>query len=109
MAVHQVPTTPGVPFYSQVTELDGIEYLLTFAWNGREGAWYLSIANNQGNLIRAGIKLVPNWPLLRKVRHEMRPPGELMVLDEAGVGITLDNLGTDVVLFYGDQETVSSG
>jgi hypothetical protein len=109
MAVYEIPTAPGVPFYTQVTELDGVEYRLTFSWNGREGAWYLTIANLQDTIIRAGIKLVPNWPLLRKVRHEKRPPGELMALDDAGVGITLDSLGTDVVLLYGDQETMSSG
>lgn len=107
MAVIIVPTSASTPHFEQETELDGVAYRLTFDWNGREGAWYLTLATASGVVLRAGLRLVSNWPLLRKLRHESRPPGELLVLDERGVGITLENLGIDVVLAYVDAESVA--
>lgn len=107
MAVLRIPTTPSLPHYRQETELDGSVYQLDFDWNAREAAWYLSLSDISGTLIVAGVKLVPNWPLLRRLRHALRPPGELVVLDERGVGITFDNLGSDVFLDYFDANSAA--
>lgn len=109
MAVFRIPTSPGEPHYRQETELDGAVYQFTFDWNAREGAWYVSLADVTGTPIRSGIRLVPNWPLLRRLRHPNRPPGELIVLDPRGVGITLDNLGVDVTLDYFDAAAIAEG
>lgn len=109
MAVLRIPTSPGVPHYRQQTELDSAVYTFDFDWNAREGAWYLSIADIDGVPIRSGLRLVPNWPLLRNLRHTQRPPGELIVLDQRGAGITLDNLGVDVWLDYFDAAAMAEG
>lgn len=106
MAVWTIPTSPGVPHYRQESELDGTVYRLIFDWNAREAAWYMTLADTSGNPIRSGIRIVPNWPLLRKVVNDARPPGELMVVDARNLGITLANFGIDNELVYIDAEGV---
>ena len=79
MAALLVPTTPGVPFYTQKTRLDGIDYILGFRYSQREDRWYLSIYDSEEKPILLGLKLVANWPLLHAYRfNPLVPPGELM-------------------------------
>jgi hypothetical protein len=66
--------------YVQRTALDGRDYLLTVTLNQREGKWYVDLADQNGDPILYGIKLVVGWPLLRTVTDERRPPGELFVV-----------------------------
>lgn len=81
MAVLTIPTTPGVPFYSQKTRLDGLDYILGFRYSQREDRWYLNISDSEEVPILTGIKLVSNWPLLQAYRYNTRvPPGELMAI-----------------------------
>jgi hypothetical protein len=96
--MHIVPTDPTLPSWVQDTELDGAIYRLAFNWSERDSAWYLTLSTPSEEVIRAGIKLVPHFPLLRKVRHASRPPGDLFVITTAA--ITRDNLGTDARLVY---------
>lgn len=96
MAVVLIPTTPGAPYHTQKTRLDGRDYVLQFAWNEREARWYLSLFDEEEQPLALGIKLVANWPLLRFYRFDPRvPPGELMVVDLTGDGSPpgLDELG----------------
>ena len=107
MAVYEIPTTVESPAYEQQSELDGELYTLELLWNERDAAWYLSVGDIAGALIASGIKLVPNWPLLRKVVDARRPAGEIMALDTTGEGLTRDNLGSAVRLIYIDAESVA--
>lgn len=96
MATQTIPTTPGDPFYSQTTRLDGRDYVLHFAWNQREERWYLSIHDEEDAPIVQGLKLIANWPLLRYYHSDSRvPPGEIIVVDATGDGSPplLDELG----------------
>lgn len=102
-----IPIEPGRPHIEQEVDLDGVSYRLALNWNGREGAWYMTLWTADGTLVRAGVKLVANFPLLRKVRHERRPPGELMAMDPRGTGITLDNLGLEIELAYVDAQSLA--
>lgn len=80
-----IPTTPGVPFYTQKTRLDGVDYVLTFRYSQREDRWYLSLADNEEVPILSGLKLVANWPLLYSYHYDTRvPPGELFASDLSG-------------------------
>lgn len=108
MAVVIVPITPSIPHFRQDTDLDNATYRFTFDWSGRESAWYMAIADINGTIIRAGIRLAPNWRILRKLRHPSRPPGELIVIDPQGLGITLDNFGDGVQLVYLDAAEVEA-
>lgn len=85
MATLFVPTTPGLPFYTQKTRLDGVDYILEFRYNQREDRWYLSISDSEEIPILTGLKLVCNWPLLHSYQYDPRvPPGELMAIDLSG-------------------------
>lgn len=98
------PTTPSVPAYTQRTALDGRDYLLEFGWNARDSAWYLHLSDERGASIRAGIRIVCDFPLLRRIRDPRVPPGSLMAIDSAGAGVRpgYDELGTRVRLYYLD-------
>src|SRR5262245_60003859 len=77
-----VVPTQARPYYSQRTRLDGRDFLLSFAWNQREERWYLSIEDDVGDLLLAGLKLISNWPLLHAYQSDPRlPPGELVAFD----------------------------
>ena len=81
MSVLFVPTSSD-PFYDQITSFEGVDYLLTFRYNQREDAWYLSIATAADGVSQIeGIKLVTNWPLLAKRRAgRTLPPGDFLVV-----------------------------
>lgn len=66
MEVLEIPTQPGIPHYTQQTELDGKTYTLEFEFIEREGFWMLHLGDQDGNPLVCGIKLVPDWPLLRR-------------------------------------------
>jgi hypothetical protein len=70
------------PFQSFRARLDGVDYLISLAYNQREDRIYLSLADNEENPIVSGIKVLANYPLLFRHRYDTRiPPGELMAID----------------------------
>lgn len=98
-----IPCTPdGQSRWTQRTTLAGRTYALTFDWSQRDGKWSLDLADQDGSLIRAGIPLVTNVPLLRFVRDARRPPGELFVFDteERAEDPAFDDIGTRFTLAY---------
>ena len=75
----QIPTVSDM-FYTQITTLDGTDYLLEFRFNTRENCWYLIVSLADSTQLAGGIKLVSNFPLLQKYADSRMPPGELLVL-----------------------------
>lgn len=111
MGALTIPTTPGVPFYTQKTRLDGVDYILGFRYSQREDRWYFSIYDSEEKPILLGLKLVTNWPLLQAYRfNPLVPPGEIMAqsltTDESPPG--LDELGPNrrVQLIYFEKGTL---
>ena len=97
-----VPSRGDIANYDQTVELDGVAYTLKFRYNGRDSAWYLSIHDATGPL-RCGLKLVPNYALLRSLAaSERRPLGDLIALDSRAVPLppAMAELGTVVKLVY---------
>ncbi len=75
------------PFQSFKARLDGRDYLLSLAYNQREDRWYLSIADDEGNPIVSGIKVLANYPLLFRHRYNPAiPPGDLFAVDTTSDG-----------------------
>lgn len=100
-----IPTVQGAPYYTLRTRLEGRDFTFRFAWNEREGRWYMSIFSDDGIPLALGIKLISNWPLLRYYHFDVRlPPGEMMAIalanDNSPPGY--NDLGVDkrVVLTY---------
>lgn len=81
MATLVIPTSAD-PFQTFKTRLDGVDYLISLAYNQREDRIYLSLADDEGTPIVSGLKVVANWPLLFRHRYNTAiPPGELMAID----------------------------
>lgn len=107
MATLKIPIDPVLPSFTQETSLDGRTYRMTFRWNAREGAWYLTLETAEGVLILSSLKLTSGAPLLRhSVDRDLRPLGELILLDPTGDNSTpgRDALGTETALIYLDEE-----
>lgn len=104
-----IPTSTD-PLFSQVTTLAGRDYILTFAWNLRESAWYLDIADQDGVVLAASLKLTVNYPLLARRTDPRLPAGVIYPLDRSGAGIDpgLDDLGTRVVLMFIELSDLAS-
>lgn len=77
-----IVTTYDDAFYTQIVQLDGVPFLMTFRWNQRLGVWYFDLATAEGDPIYSGIKLVTGWNLLRNVVDDRRPAGWLAVVTQ---------------------------
>lgn len=82
MATVTIPVLDQTPFIDQVTNLDGVDYALSFRFNQREWRFYLSIGLPDGTELAKGAALVCNWPLFVNVVDPRMPPGLLMVVPQ---------------------------
>jgi hypothetical protein len=72
MSLLVIPTD-SIPSYSQSVALEGANFTVQFDYNQRCASWYMSIADQDGEDIYNGVKLVVGIPLLRKCKDERRP------------------------------------
>jgi hypothetical protein len=89
-------------------DLDGTNFQFDMRYNQREDFWYLNISDIDGNLLRSGIKVVSNWPLIRLLRSTPRPNGEIITIDTryAPLDPGLADLGVDVLFGYEELDTI---
>lgn len=101
----QIFTSNTIPYYTQKVTLDGQTFTLEFKWNIREEFWYMNLLNDDNVAIVSGIKIVTNWPLLRRVTNEERPLGDFFAYDITDVGTEagFEELGERVLLLYFSQ------
>lgn len=110
MAGSVIPLTPD-PLFEQITTLDGTDYLLTFAYNERDGFWYLDVADQDGDPIALALKCVVDWNMLRRCTDPRKPAGILAFDDitSAGIDPGFDDLGLRVQLVYFTADEVAAG
>ena len=111
MAVTKIPTSTTFPFYDMEVDLDGVLFLLSFKFNGRDQAWYMSILDPNGTQLRSGLKVVSDWPLMRLWQEiQIRPAGEMVAVAQGGIArpALIDELGEEVVLTYLDAEELAA-
>ena len=106
-----VPTpTDGYPHQSAQAQLGDNFYSVVWHWNGREGAWYFSLADVDSLPIVSGVRVALNIDLLSGVSGDRRPDGAIVVVDPAGrtqePGLT--DLGSRVKVVYIPREELSS-
>lgn len=94
--------------FSQVTTLSGTDYIFTFAWNEREDAWYMDLADQDGVAIQLSRKVTVDFPLITRCKDPRRPLGMLIAVDSSGAGLdpTLEDFGQRVQLVYFEPEEV---
>lgn len=106
--IRTVPLTSDVENFTQVTALDGTNYVFVFRWNERAQAWHFDLYTEDGEPIAMGVRVVVSWPLLRRCVSARRPPGELIAVDTTGQGDPgRSDLGARVQLQYIEAETVA--
>jgi hypothetical protein len=92
-------------------DLDGVDFQVRFQFNSRESFWYFDLLDAERNVLRAGIKVVSNYPMLRLFRDlETRPAGELMSFDtrlEPG-DPGLEDLDFSSVFGYADEDDLAA-
>ncbi len=108
MAILTIPTRTDLGSYRFTIELDEAVYELVFAYNNRDSHWYFDLYDEEGNLLRAGLKAVTNWPLLRLDKSNDRPPGDIFAIDPTDEDIEagLEDLGDSVTLTYVEEESL---
>lgn len=94
-----LPHTLDLPAYTYRLALEGVTYRWGWRWLERPGAWYMDLSTDAGEVIRSGVKLKAGWPLLYRLRHPSRPPGELLLVGPL-TAPTLASLGRTHRLYY---------
>ncbi len=111
MAV-EVPVASLNAKSSQTVALDNVVYRLTFVFNTRRLAWDMTFAEQDGTIIVAGIKLLPQIDLLFRHKDTRLPKGRLVAIDieEADDAIRPEKnqLGTKLKLLYFTEADVDA-
>jgi len=89
---------------TQTVALDGVVYRLVFTFSTRRLAWDMTIGQQDGTVLVAGIKLLPNIDLLNRHKNVLLPKGRLYAVDvEEGSDATRpdkNQLGTKLRILY---------
>jgi hypothetical protein len=100
-----------IPLYSTArwemrVDLSGKRHGIYIAYNTLQDAWFMAVSDVNGDLLLAGIRLVPGIFFLEKDRASVPglPPGELWLVDIEGklsaAEVTRENLSTRFALTY---------
>ncbi len=96
-----IPFTTGLDAFTEIVDLDDQSYLIGFAWNNREAAWYMSVATLEEVDIVTGIKLVMGMELLQRTARAGIPPGEIYAVAITPTDtITKDSIPAQVEIVY---------
>ena len=106
MASIVIPTRTDLPAYTEIVEIQGIEFLLDFKWNTRDQSWVLDIFTPDEEPILSGIKIVILINLLGLHSSPQLPNGTLTAVDDRDQTdiIKVDNLGDPIELLFTDFE-----
>lgn len=90
--------------------LDRETYFLHLSWNEEDEFWTLGIENANHAVLVQSIKVVPDAPLLRWVRRNYLPPGELIASapDRRDVVSRSDLIDGTVALVYVSEGELSN-
>lgn len=90
--------------FTQLIKLDDAMYSLKIQYNVRSESFMFSIYDNEGNLLVAGMKLVPNYDLAKQFNYlETLPTGNFILLDLEPLSkgtVSFENLGTRYQFIY---------
>ena len=110
MAIDRLPTSTDLAYYEFEVELDGVEFKMEFRFNDRDDSWYMTLLDSEDAVLRAGIRVVLSWALLRLWAEATRPDGEIISVNQGDVTAppTLNQLGAEVVLTYFDETEIAA-
>ncbi len=115
MAIFKIPTTLETLNYEVDVELDGVEFRLRLKFSQRDQAWYLTFLDTNDTVLRAGLRIVSDWDIIRLWQDTDRPgetsfttsgEGSAMIPINIGDPIQVPDstqLGKDVILTYSGE------
>jgi hypothetical protein len=97
-----LPVTADAPHYRFTCSLEGKSYGFELRWNGRSGAWFLTVSDVDGNVLAAGRRVVIGAELLGRSANAALPPGSLFAYDTSNSNRDAgrDDLGGRVKVVY---------
>lgn len=82
MIIAEIPLLPDTTDQLVDIELSGNPYTLRVLWNDKYGYFSLTVSEKNGDVIVENIKMVKNYPLLRKFKNDKLPAvGDLYFFD----------------------------
>jgi hypothetical protein len=107
LEILEIPTyADKSPRWDVKVDLSGRRYSLNVSYNMRQNAWMMNISDVNGDLLIAGIRLVPEVNFLEKYRASSPglPPGDLVLIDREHnirtAEVTRENLSSRFSLTY---------
>jgi len=102
MATLVLPVTYDIAAYQFQIELEGTLYFFSFRYNSRMDRWVMNIADENEEILLAGLVLITNYNLLHGFKNDKLPPGKIFMYDETGEQKTSgrDEIGNTIKLFY---------
>lgn len=106
--LQEIPLLPDTTDQTLDITLDGVPYTLRVLWNEIGGYFSLSIYYRDGEAILTNIKMVNNFPLVKRFQR-LEMAGELYFIHKGNKTYrpTYDDLGVNYGLYYYDPETAA--
>jgi hypothetical protein len=112
MALLEIHTDNTLPTYEQAVILDKTQYIITLYFNPRinngAGKWFISLADQNRNLLCAPVPVNVNWKLFNRFTDLTTLPGTIFAFDTSGQSTDPGqfDLGARVRLYYLEAGTV---
>jgi len=105
-----LPVSAKSPLVRQRVELEGAEYMLETAWNGRAAVWTMALSDTSEQPIRLGLQLRMGVRLLEGIADARRPAGEMVVVGRVAEP-TIDSFenGDARLLYFTAAEVEAAG
>jgi hypothetical protein len=96
-------------YYSYQVELGEVVYGLRVWWRERQSSWYMSLDDEDGNVLVGSHRLTPNVPLLQQYTGRVPTGGFLMAaVSGSDTNIDFDVLGVDAWLVWYDDDEMTT-
>ena len=105
----QIPIPVDTPNFVQRVALTGVIFTMHFVYNGRIDRFYLSLHDDKDNPIVTGMRVICDWPIMRKCRSTAMPVGFILFSDSSGNAEPpgLHELGRRVQLYYVEPDATT--
>ncbi len=107
MALTQrIPLQPNTTDQLVRVELGGNPYILRILWNERGGYFSLTVMTADEAPIVVNVKMVKDYPLVKRFKNTLLPAGELYFVQEKGKSArpTYADLETNFGLYYHERD-----
>lgn len=100
----------GQQWWAFSYSLESVIFTIVFGWQERNGSWYVSVYDSDGEAIVVGRRLSINYPVLDRLKSDSLPPGRLWLLSSDGSynECGFDEIGNRCPMVYTPSDEVVS-